>query len=628
MTNLFFFKQPAPRWIVLSIDLLISIVSIVTAFYLRFNFSIPENTNILYVIPFVVSIRFISFILSRTYAGIVRYTSTKDSIRIILVVSSGSFLFLVTNAIGYAYAENPILPYSIILIDYFVSVFLLTSSRLVYKAIYFEISNYAKPKVHVIIVGANEFAFSTKKALEREVETRYEVVAFIDSESHFSGKKLDSISIYSVDKLPELLEIHKVSNIIIAKSNISAEAKKEIIDISLNYYVKVLSVPKLSDWINGELSFKQLQKVRIEDLLERDPIILDKQKISEDVRDKKVLVTGAAGSIGSEIVRQLTKFNPKNIIIFDQAESPLYELEMELRDQFQFYDFEVVIGDMTNESRMEKLFSVFKPDIVFHAAAYKHVPMMENNPSEAVRNNIFGTKLVADLSLQYGVSKFVMVSTDKAVNPTNIMGATKRIAEIYTQSLNSLQMTKFVTTRFGNVLGSNGSVIPRFKSQIETGGPITVTHPDITRFFMTIPEACSLVLEAGAHGNGGEIFIFDMGKSVKIVDLAKKMIMLYGLKLGKDIHIKFTGLRPGEKLYEELLADKENTLPTHHKQIMIAKVRTSDLKEVNLQFKELENSLKSGDNFAIVRKMKAIVPEFISKNSIYEQIDKELSYQN
>ncbi len=623
MINLFFFKKHAPRWIVLSIDMIISAVSILAAFYLRHNFNLPDNTNILYVIPFVVTIRLISFILSRTYAGIVRYTSTKDSIRIIIVVSSGTFIFLLTNIFGYLFDEKPIIPYSIILIDYFVSVFLLTSSRLVYKAVYYEVSNYAKQKLHVIIVGADEFAFSTKKALERENDARYEVVAFVDNENQSTGKKLDGISIFSIDRLPELLEINTISSIIIAKHKLATDIKKEIIDIALNYYVKVLSVPKFSDWINGELSFKQLKKLKIEDLLERPPIVLDKQKISEEVKNKTVLVTGAAGSIGSEIVRQLTSFKPHKIIVFDQAESPLYELEMELRDQFQYFDFEIVIGDMTNTERMEKMFSSFKPEIVYHAAAYKHVPMMENNPSEAVRNNVFGSKTIADLSMKYGVSKFVMVSTDKAVNPTNVMGATKRIAEIYTQSLNAIGTTKFITTRFGNVLGSNGSVIPRFKSQIESGGPITVTHPEITRFFMTIPEACSLVLEAGAHGNGGEIFIFDMGKSVKIVDLAKKMIMLSGLKLGKDIHIKFTGLRPGEKLYEELLADKENTRPTHHNQIMIANVRSYDIREIKSQMDLLSESLHSNDNFSIVRQMKDIVPEFISKNSIFENLDKE-----
>jgi FlaA1/EpsC-like NDP-sugar epimerase len=603
--------------------MIISAVSILAAFYLMHNFNLPDNTNILYVIPFVVTIRLISFILSRTYAGIVRYTSTKDSIRIIIVVSSGTFIFLQTNIFGYLFDEKPIIPYSIILIDYFVSVFLLTSSRLVYKAVYYEVSNYAKQKLHVIIVGADEFAFSTKKALERENDARYEVVAFVDNENQSTGKKLDGISIFSIDRLPELLEINTISSIIIAKHKLATDIKKEIIDIALNYYVKVLSVPKFSDWINGELSFKQLKKLKIEDLLERPPIVLDKQKISEEVKNKTVLVTGAAGSIGSEIVRQLTSFKPHKIIVFDQAESPLYELEMELRDQFQYFDFEIVIGDMTNTERMEKMFSSFKPEIVYHAAAYKHVPMMENNPSEAVRNNVYGSKTIADLSMKYGVSKFVMVSTDKAVNPTNVMGATKRIAEIYTQSLNAIGTTKFITTRFGNVLGSNGSVIPRFKSQIESGGPITVTHPEITRFFMTIPEACSLVLEAGAHGNGGEIFIFDMGKSVKIVDLAKKMIMLSGLKLGKDIHIKFTGLRPGEKLYEELLADKENTRPTHHNQIMIANVRSYDIREIKSQMDLLSESLHSNDNFSIVRRMKDIVPEFISKNSIFENLDKE-----
>jgi FlaA1/EpsC-like NDP-sugar epimerase len=361
--------------------------------------------------------------------------------------------------------------------------------------------------------------------------------------------------------------------------------------------------------------------VQIEELLEREPIQLDKEDIRKQLSNKVVLVTGAAGSIGSEIVRQLIRFNPKKIILLDQAESPLYDMEMELHDKYE-QSYEIVMGDIRNKERMENVFRTFKPEIVFHSAAYKHVPMMENNPSESVLTNVFGTKIIADLSVAFKVEKFVTISTDKAVNPTNVMGASKRIAEIYTQSLNTKSTTKFITTRFGNVLGSSGSVIPRFRQQIENGGPVTITDASITRYFMTIPEACQLVLEAGAIGKGGEIFIFDMGESVKIVDLAKKMIKLSGLVLDRDIRIEYTGLRPGEKLYEELLADHENTLPTHHKQIMIAKVKEYDFEVVSSAIAELIELFEGQDNKAIVKKMKELVPEYISKNSIYESLDK------
>ena len=391
----------------------------------------------------------------------------------------------------------------------------------------------------------------------------------------------------------------------------------------MQYDIGVLSVPDINTWINGELSFNQIKEIKIEDLLERPPIVLDINKIKKIILNKSVLVTGAAGSIGSEIVRQLISFNPKKIILFDQAESPLYDMELDLQEKFNFYNFEIVIGNIADEYRIRKLFEEYKPSFVYHAAAYKHVPMMEKNPTEALRTNILGTKIIADISNEFKVEQFVMVSTDKAVNPTNVMGASKRIAEVYIQTLNQVSKTNFITTRFGNVLGSNGSVILRFKKQIDKGGPITVTHPEVTRYFMTIPEACQLVLEAGAISNGGEIFIFDMGKSVKIIDLAKKMIKLSGLNIGKDIQVKYTGLRPGEKLYEELLNDLENTLPTHHSKIMIAKVRNYDFEQVQKTFEELIKLQKDHDNFEVVRKMKEIVPEFKSQNSIYEELDIE-----
>ena len=380
-------------------------------------------------------------------------------------------------------------------------------------------------------------------------------------------------------------------------------------------------MPPVKSWINGELSFKQIKKININDLLERDPIQLDLQLIRNELAGKVVLVTGAAGSIGSELIKQIIPFKPLKIILVDQAESPLYDLERDLNDDALAEGFEVVIGDIRSESRMRRVFEHFKPQLVFHAAAYKHVPLMEHNPSEALLTNVWGTRILADLSAEFNVLKFVMVSTDKAVNPTNVMGASKRIAEMYVQSLGQTCSTKFITTRFGNVLGSNGSVIPIFKKQIERGGPVTVTHPEITRYFMTIPEACQLVLEAGTIGLGGEIFIFDMGKSVKIIDLVRKMIKLYGLTVGKDIEIIYTGLRPGEKLYEDLLNDHENTMPTHHPQIMRATVQEFDFEHINNQVNELTTLFSSQNNFDIVSYMKTMVPEYKSNNSIFEKLD-------
>ncbi len=383
------------------------------------------------------------------------------------------------------------------------------------------------------------------------------------------------------------------------------------------------TIPEVSTWVNGELSVNQIRKFKIEDLLERPEIHIDPDEMNRNIGGKVIMVTGAAGSIGSEIVRQLTRFSPKSIVLFDCAESPLYDIELEIREDYKFSNIEIVIGDVRDRQLVDQVFEKYKPEIVYHAAAYKHVPMMETHPAEAVITNVMGTKILADTAVKYGAWKFVMVSTDKAVNPTNVMGASKRIAEIYTQSLNNCEnvSTRFITTRFGNVLGSNGSVIPRFRKQIENGGPITVTDPEITRFFMTIPEACQLVLIAGNMGTGGEIFIFDMGQPVKIAKLAEKMILLSGLKVGSDIEIKYTGLRPGEKLYEELLATKENTIPTENKQIMVAKVRVYNHDEVAKPIEHLIEVAPSRDDMEIVAEMKKIVPEFISNNSVFESLD-------
>ncbi|MBI2281002.1 MAG: polysaccharide biosynthesis protein [Bacteroidetes bacterium] len=619
------FQTNIPRWIIFFIDLVICFFSIVIAFLVRFNFSVPKELTteaIYFVFYTILGVRFISFLISKTYKGIIKHTSSKDSQRIFITVTSGSLLFIIINLI-YFYGINDTfpLPFSIIIIDYMSTLFLMITLRLLFKALYSEIINPYREKRSVIIFGAGESGIITKRTLDRDAGLKYKVLAFIDDDEKKEGKILEGVHIVNFNKLDDLLSKNDVAQLIISVQNLSPVRKKRLVDSCLNYDTKVLTVPPVSDWINGELSFKQIKKIQIEELLERDPIQLNIDNIKQQLSDKTILVTGAAGSIGSEIVRQVIQFHPKKMVLLDQAESPLYDMEMELKDEYNSLSYEIVIGDIRNTERLENVFKTFQPQIVFHAAAYKHVPMMENNPSESILTNVLGTKNCADLAVKYNVEKFVMISTDKAVNPTNVMGASKRIAEIYTQSLGKTVQTKFITTRFGNVLGSNGSVIPRFRQQIENGGPVTITHPDITRFFMTIPEACQLVLEAGTSGKGGEIFIFDMGESVKIIDLSKKMIKLSGLALDKDIKITFTGLRPGEKLYEELLANEENTIPTHHKQIMIAKVKEYDFEFISTKIQDLIDSFEKQDNRIIVKQMKQLVPEFKSNNSIYEELD-------
>jgi len=621
--NLLFLRN-MPRWVIFIIDLKICLFSLILAYLVRFNFAIPEATIKDFPIVFLVvlGLRAISFYISKIYQGIIKYTSSKDSQRIFSVITIGSLIFVIINIISSNFINGKyLIPFSIIIIDYMATTFLMISLRVMFKALYFELTNPNKEKRSVIIFGAGASGIITKRTLDRDAGTKYKVLAFIDDNKKKHGKMLEGTKIVGLDKLDELLQNNNVAHLIISIQNLLPARKQQIVDTCLNYTIKILTVPPITNWINGELSFKQIKKVKIEDLLGRDPILLDKEDIQKQLSDKVILVTGAAGSIGSEIVRQIIPFNPKLIILVDQAESPLYEIELELFDKHKQQSYEVVIGDVRNRERMENVFRTFNPHIVFHAAAYKHVPMMENNPSESILTNVLGTRNLADLSVEHKVEKFVMISTDKAVNPTNVMGASKRIAEIYTQSLSKKSNTKFITTRFGNVLGSNGSVIPRFRQQIENGGPLTITHPDITRYFMTIPEACQLVLEAGAMGQGAEIFIFDMGKSVKIVELAKKMIKLSGLTLDKDISIVYTGLRPGEKLYEELLADHENTLPTHHTQIMKAKVKEYDFNEITTSINELIALFDQQDNKLIVKKMKTLVPEFKSNNSIYEKLD-------
>ncbi len=626
--------QQISRWGILIIDIGIIVFSLILAHLLRFNFNIPttlDYDNLFYGTPVMIAVRALSFFIFKTYAGIILHTSIEDAQRIFWAVLSGSIFMATLGNIGFYYTTGHFaLPYSILIIDFLVSIFMLTAYRALVKILYIEFRNGKKDKKFVAVYGAGETGITTKTALERDMGNKFSVNAFFDNNSNYRKKRLLGVPIYSGKFLERYLLANHPQLLVIADNNISTDKKQEIIELCLKYNVKVRNVPPVEKWVNGELSLQQIKEIKIDDLLERDPIQLDWENIENQLKDKTILITGAAGSIGSEIARQVLRFHPKLLVLLDQAETPLYELNIELNNTFPHLKHEVVIGDIRNQERMHKVFKSFRPDIVYHAAAYKHVPMMENNPSEAILTNIGGTRILADLAKEFQVKNFVLVSTDKAVNPTNIMGASKRMAEIYVQSLNKYQInnanantyTKFITTRFGNVLGSNGSVIPLFKKQIASGGPVTVTHPEMTRYFMTIPEACQLVLEAGCMGKGGEIYVFDMGKSIKILDLAKRMIRLSGLELEKDIQITFSGLRPGEKLYEELLNPAETSLTTHHQKIMIATVREYDFDKVKIVVTELTHLFDKQNNNDLVKILKKYIPEYKSNNSIFEELDK------
>ena len=634
-------RRSLPRWVIFFIDIVICVGSVLIAFSLRYNFRTSEilfNHNIITSISVVLFFRIAAFFITRTYAGIVRYTGSQDAVRIATAIA-GSSLAIYVCVLTYYFVvlmpqgvDNNLIPASVIIIDFFITLVAMTSARLGYKLVYHQVRNASVEKTRVLIYGAGQMGIITKRTLDQDTSSRFKVMGFVDTDRSKQGNLLEGAKIYGEVDVEGLLQKGNIDQIIIAVQELGNQKKKRIIEMGLAHHVIVSNIPPVTKWINGELGINQIKTVKIEDLLGRDAIQLDNQLVNKQLRGKVILVTGAAGSIGSEIARQIMHLNPAKLLLMDQAETPLYELELAFKSEYKFENIhhaEFIVGDICDESRVREIFKLHKPDKVFHAAAYKHVPLMEQNPSQAVQNNVMGTKMLADLSVEYGVSRFVMVSTDKAVNPTNVMGASKRIAEIYVQSLNNKldradsDHTRFITTRFGNVLGSNGSVIPLFRKQIENGGPITVTHPDITRFFMTIPEACQLVLEAGAMGKGGEIYIFDMGESVKIIDLAKKMIQLSGLEEEKDIKIRFTGLRPGEKIYEELLNDSENTLPTHHPKIMVARTRQYDFETIQDTINNLILTAMTTDDERTVRGMKQIVPEYYSRNSVYELLDDE-----
>lgn len=622
-------KNSTPRWIIIVIDQLLSLVGLFFAYLIRFDLKadtelILQEWKILSksILVFFL-VKFVVFYVFKIHKGLVRHTSTDDLRRILFASVISSVLFLILGVLRNIYFDGFYLfPMSVLLIEFLTSFILISGLRFGVKLFYLESVKTKEKAERIVIYGAGVSGLITKRTIEKDSLLSYELIGFVDDNKKMSGSRLQGVTIFHSSKLESLIKSEGITQLILAIQNPSEENAKRVVDICLNNNVSVKKVPNPKSWINGEFTTKQIAKVKIEDLLGRKQIVLDECKISSELKDKIILVTGAAGSIGSGMVMQIAKYEPKMLILLDQAESPLYDLQNDLQYQFPNFKFEIVIGDIRNKNRMQRVFDFYKPQYVFHAAAYKHVPLMENNPSEAILTNIKGTKNLVDLSAEYNVEKFVMISTDKAVNPTNVMGASKRIAEIYAQTTNTFSQTKFITTRFGNVLGSNGSVIPLFQRQIEQGGPITLTDERITRFFMTIPEACQLVLEAGAMGEGGEIFVFDMGESVKIIDLAKKMIKLSGLEIGKDIEIKITGLRPGEKLYEELLAADENTLPTHHPQILKAKVRTESNETLAL-IEELIGLFENQRNEDIVMKMKEIVPEYISNNSEYELLDRK-----
>ncbi len=619
-------KSNTPRWVIILIDLFLSFIALLFAYLIRFDLKadknlIQEEWQILSksIIIFA-GIKLIIFYLFKIHKGLVRHTSTEDLRRISLALATSSLIFALLGIVRYLIVDEYYLfPTSVLIMEFLISVFLLAGSRFAVKLIYLESMKIKDPEERVLIYGAGISGLITKKTIEKDLLNSVKIIGFIDDNKRLAGNRLEGVNIHHANKLEKLIIEEGVNKVILAIQDPNEENRRRVVELCIEKEVEVQKVPSTRSWINGEFSTKQISKINIEDLLGRKPIVLDENKMKEEFSEKVIMISGAAGSIGSGIVRQLANYNPSKVILLDQAESPTYDFQNILRAEFPRLQFEIVIGDIRNRERISRIFDIYQPSYVFHAPAYKHVPFMEDNPSESVLTNIKGTKNLVDIALDKNVQKFVMISTDKAVNPTNVMGASKRIAEIYAQYSNAKGNTKFITTRFGNVLGSNGSVIPLFERQIEQGGPVTVTDENVTRFFMTIPEACQLVLDAGAMGEGGEIFVFDMGESVKIIDLAKKMIRLSGLEVGKDIEIKLTGLRPGEKLYEELLSKDENTLPTHHPKILKAKERISETSLEEIE--SLINLLESQDNIEIVKKMKEIIPEFKSNNSTYEKLD-------
>ncbi len=618
-----------PIWTILLIDVLIIVVSSLLAYALRYDFRsiFLESSTIDKTIVWTVIVNLVFFRVFRTYSNVLRFSSFIDIMRIFVSLTVSYALLMISSVLLASYLDIRLAPVSVLFMAYIISFAIMSCSRIVVKMFY-ELLNFdGSHSANVFIYGAKEAGVNIAKALRVNLRNHYRLRGFIADEPELINKVMMGVKVFPNDEsLIDVLNDRDVHTIIISPAKMEELKKSDMADRLLAHNIKLMTAPPLSEWSGQTLNRTQLKEIQIEDLLQRDPIEIDIHKVASHLEGKRVMITGAAGSIGSEIMRQVASFNPYKLILVDQAETPLHDIRLELQDRWRDIDAETIIADISNATRMEDIFKEYQPQYIFHAAAYKHVPMMEDNVSESIQINVFGTRTLADLAVKYGAEKFVMISTDKAVNPTNVMGCSKRICEIYVQSLaKKLQekggyVTQFITTRFGNVLGSNGSVIPRFRDQIQRGGPVTVTHPEIIRYFMTIPEACRLVLEAGSMGNGGEIYIFDMGKPVKIVDLAKRMISLSGRT---DVKIEFTGLRHGEKLYEELLNVKELTKPTYHEKIMIATVREYDYDEVKQRIQKLIEVSYTYDQMQIVAAMKDIVPEFISKNSCFEALDKK-----
>ena len=618
-----------PIWTILLIDVLIIVVSSLLAYALRYDFRsiFLESSTIDKTIVCTVIVNLVFFRIFRTYSNVLRFSSFIDIMRIFVSLTVSYALLMISSVLLSSYMDVRLAPVSVFFMAYIISFAMMSCSRIVVKMFY-ELLNFdGSHSANVFIYGAKEAGVNIAKALRVNLRNHYRLRGFIADEPELINKVMMGVKVFPNDEtLIDVLNDRDVHTIIISPAKMEELKRSDMADRLLAHNIKLMTAPPLSEWSGQTLNRTQLKEIQIEDLLQRNPIEIDIHKVASHLEGKRVMITGAAGSIGSEIMRQVASFNPYKLILVDQAETPLHDIRLELQDRWRDIDAETIIADISNATRMEEIFKEYKPQYIFHAAAYKHVPMMEDNVSESIQINVYGTRTIADLAVKYGAEKFVMISTDKAVNPTNVMGCSKRICEIYVQSLaKKLQqkgghVTQFITTRFGNVLGSNGSVIPRFRDQIQRGGPVTVTHPEIIRYFMTIPEACRLVLEAGSMGNGGEIYIFDMGKPVKIVDLAKRMISLSGRT---DVKIEFTGLRHGEKLYEELLNVKELTKPTYHEKIMIATVREYDYDEVKERIQKLIYVSYTYDQMKIVSAMKDIVPEFISKNSCFEALDKK-----
>ena len=616
-----------PQIIIFLLDLLVAtgVFFIVELFQTQGNVWNPNVVVVKLIEVLVVST--VCFLLTGTHKSIIRHSGLNDVVKILLACAIPIVALCVINLLNNQYNlidHRIMLGYREVVETFFLLAVGMIILRLFAQRIYNDYFKKRRPTTNIIIYGAGAAGVIAYNALQQDLRNEYHVAAFVDDDPSKAHQTLNGIPVMDRhDVLSErFVKRNKVSMLLIAIPSIRTKHKQAIANKALELGLTVKSVPHISLWINGEFNVNQIEDIKIEDLLGRDSIKIDNSNVINEVTGKVILVTGAAGSIGSEICRQLTQYHPKQLIMLDQAESPMYDLQFELRNGSQYKamvdQMAFVIANIKDERRMREVYETYHPQIIYHAAAYKHVPFMEENPYESVYVNVFGTKNLADLAIEFGADKFVMISTDKAVNPTNVMGTTKRMAEIYIQSRKS-EKTHFITTRFGNVLGSNGSVIPLFKKQLAQGGPLTVTHRDIIRYFMTIPEACNLVLEASAMGKGDDIFVFDMGQPVKIYDMAQRMIQLSGRH---NIEIKEVGLRPGEKLYEELLATKENTIPTYHPKIMHAMVRQYEKEEVNKEYMELAEIMATMDDMKIVAKMKAIVPEFVSINSVYCQLDK------